>query len=108
MEPGETRQFTITYPNDYANPELAGGTVDYTVTLNEVKKRVVPDLDDELARDLGEFDSLDALRARVREDLEAEARQGAAFDVRKFHSAVLDRGSLPLAVLDDVVRARLG
>ncbi len=82
MEPGETRQFTITYPNDYANPELAGGTVDYTVTLNEVKKRVVPDLDDELARDLGEFDSLDALRARVREDLEAEARQGAEEEVR--------------------------
>ena len=38
---------------------------------------------------------------------EAEKRQGAAFDVRRFHSAVLDSGSLPLGVLDDVVRARL-
>ena len=38
---------------------------------------------------------------------EAEQRQGSAFDVRRFHSAVLDSGSLPLGVLDDVVRARL-
>ena len=38
---------------------------------------------------------------------EAEQRQGAAFDVKRFHSAVLDSGSLPLGVLDDVVRARL-
>lgn len=82
MQPGETRQFTITYPNDYAVAELAGGTVDYTVTLKEVKKRIVPDLDDELAKDLGEFDSLDALRARVRGDLEAEARQSGDDQVR--------------------------
>jgi uncharacterized protein (DUF885 family) len=38
---------------------------------------------------------------------EAQARQGTAFEVRKFHSAVLDSGSLPLGVLDQVVRARL-
>lgn len=82
MQPGETREFTITYPNDYAVAELSGGTVDYTVTLKEMKKRVVPALDDELARDLGEFDSLAALRTRVREDLESEARQGAEEEVR--------------------------
>ena len=38
---------------------------------------------------------------------EAEQRQGGSFDVKKFHCAVLDSGSLPLGVLDDVVRARL-
>jgi uncharacterized protein (DUF885 family) len=38
---------------------------------------------------------------------EAEQRQGEAFDIRKFHSAVLDSGSLPLGVLDRVVRSRL-
>ena len=38
---------------------------------------------------------------------EAEQRQGAAFDIKKFHTAVLDNGSLPLGVLDDVVRSRL-
>ncbi len=82
MRPGDTRSFTITYPNDYANAELAGGTVDYTVTLQEIKKRIVPALDDELAKDLGEFESLEALRTRVREDLEAEAAEGADAQVR--------------------------
>ncbi|MCC7125642.1 MAG: trigger factor, partial [Acidobacteria bacterium] len=57
MSVGETKQFTLTYPNDYSNPDLAGGTVDYTVTLKEIKKRVVPALDDEFAKDLGEFES---------------------------------------------------
>lgn len=51
MTAGATKSFTITYPADYAIPELAGGTVDYTVTLKEIKKRVVPALDDELAKD---------------------------------------------------------
>lgn len=83
MTTGSTKSFTITYPADYAIAELAGGTVDYTVTLKEIKKRVVPALDDELAKDLGEFDSLDALRAHVREDLEHEATHAAERQVRQ-------------------------
>ena len=83
MTTGSTRQFTITYPDDYTIAELAGGKVDYTVTLKEIKKRVVPALDDELAKDLGEFDSLDALRARVRADLEHEAMHAAERQARQ-------------------------
>jgi trigger factor len=83
MTAGTTKQFTITYPDDYTIAELAGGTVDYTVTLKEIKKRVVPALDDELAKDLGEFDSLEALRTRVREDLEHEAGHAAERQLRQ-------------------------
>lgn len=83
MAPGSAKSFTITYPADYAIPELAGGTVDYTVNLKEIKKRVVPVLDDEFARDLGEFESLDALRTRVRHDLEHEAMHAAERQVRQ-------------------------
>ena len=83
MTPGSTKSFTITYPDDYAIPELAGGKVDYTVNLKEIKKRVVPALDDELAKDLGEFTSLEELRARVREDLEHEAMHAAERQVRQ-------------------------
>ena len=82
MTPGATKSFTVTYPADYSIAELAGGTVDYTVTLKEIKKRVVPALDDELAKDLGEFESLDALRAHVRHDLEHEAQHAAEHQVR--------------------------
>ena len=42
----------------------------YAVTVKGLKRRVLPELDDEFAKDLGEFETLDALKARVREDLE--------------------------------------
>ncbi len=83
MTTGSSKNFTITYPEDYTIPELAGGKVDYTVNLKEIKKRVVPALDDELAKDLGDFSSLDELRKRVREDLEHEAMHAAERQVRQ-------------------------
>jgi len=52
------------------------------VTVHGIKKKTLPALDDEFAKDLGEFESLEALRARVREDLEHEARHAAERDVR--------------------------
>ena len=50
--------------------------------MHDVRKRVVPALDDEFAKDMGEFDTLDALRARVRQDLEAEATEALERQVR--------------------------
>ena len=78
----EERTFDVTYPADYTIKELAGTTVRYDVTIKAIRKRVVPDLDDEFAKDLGEFDSLDALRSRVRADLEHEAAHEAEREVR--------------------------
>jgi trigger factor len=79
---GATKTFTVRYPEDYGVAELAGTNVDYTVTVHDIRRRVVPDLDDEFAKDLGEFDTLDALRARVRQDLEAEAREASERQAR--------------------------
>ena len=63
--------------------ELAGTSVAYTVHLKELRRRVVPALDDEFAKDLGEdLDSLEALRARVRADLEAESRDASERQLR--------------------------
>ena len=82
LEPGASKTFTIHFPADYPAAELAGTDMTYTVTVHGIKKRVAPALDDEFAKDLGEFDSLEALRARVREDLEHEARHGAERELR--------------------------
>jgi trigger factor len=79
---GETKRFEVRYPDDYEMKELAGTAVNYTVTMKGLKRRVVPDLDDEFARDLGEFDTLAALRARVEQDLTREAEQKAERDAR--------------------------
>jgi trigger factor len=79
---GAEKSFTIRYPADHAVAELAGTQVSYGVTLNAIKQRVVPELDDEFAKDVGDFESLDALRARVREDLVHEARHAADRQLR--------------------------
>jgi trigger factor len=82
MEIGATKTFSVRYPPDYAITELAGTDGSYTVTVKGIKRRKVPELDDEFAKDLGSFETLDALRARVREDLEHEARHAADLEVR--------------------------
>ena len=77
LEVGATKAFTIHYPADYPIGELATTDVSYTVTVKGIKRRVLPELDDEFAKDLGEFETLDALRTRVRADLEHEAKHAA-------------------------------
>jgi trigger factor len=79
---GADKTFEITYPADYAVKELAGTTVTYDVTVKAIRKRIVPELDDEFAKDLGDFTSLDALKGRVREDLEHEAKHEADRELR--------------------------
>jgi trigger factor len=77
LEVGATKSFVIHYPQDYPIGELANTDVSYTVTVKGLKRRVLPELDDEFAKDLGEFDTLDALKTRIREDLEHEAKHEA-------------------------------
>lgn len=79
---GESKTFTIRYPDDYGIKDLAGTAVAFSVALKGIKTRTLPALDDEFARDLGEFDSLQGLRERVEADLRREAEQKAERDVR--------------------------
>ena len=79
---GSHKAFRLHFPDDYSVPELAGTDVAYAVAVHDVRRRVVPTLDDEFAKDLGEFETLDALRGRVRQDLEAEAREAAERELR--------------------------
>ena len=82
LEAGATKSFPVIYPADYPIGELAGTTVSYSVTVQGLKRRVLPELDDEFAKDMGEFENLDALKARVRADLEHEAKHAADREVR--------------------------
>jgi len=99
---GETRAFTLTYPEDYAVAELAGGQVSYTVTLKEIRQRVVPALDDEFAKDVGDFASLEALRERVQADLQTEAAEAAERELRADMLKQLAT-RLPFAVPDSLI-----
>jgi len=82
LEAGAAKSFTIHYPQDYPIGELANTDVSYRVTVKGLKRRVLPELDDEFAKDLGEFETLDALKTRVRDDLEHEAKHAADREVR--------------------------
>jgi trigger factor len=82
LAPGASRTFDVNYPSDYAVQELAGTTVTYDVAVKAIRTRVVPPLDDELAKDLGAFESLDALRGQVRADLEHEAQHEVERETR--------------------------
>ena len=79
---GEARTFTVHFPEDYGVAELANTDQAYAVTVKGIRQRVLPELDDEFAKDIGAFDSLQALRDRVRHDLEEEAREQAKRAVR--------------------------
>src|SRR5262249_2727128 len=106
LEPGAAKEFTIHYPADYAIAELANTDVGYTVDVKSLKRRVLPELDDEFAKDLGEFETLDALKARVREDLEHEARHAAEREGRgELMKALSTR--LPFEVPESLVQREM-
>jgi trigger factor len=79
---GARKTFVVHYPADYAIKDLAGTDVEYMVAVKALKRRVVAQLDDEFAKDLGEFETLEKLRARVSEDLFREAALEADRQVR--------------------------
>ena len=68
---GETKEIEIEYPADYLNKELAGKKVLFKTTIEEVKNKKLPELNDDLAKDLG-LESLDDLKKRIKDSLEAE------------------------------------
>lgn len=83
LEPGSEDTFEVTYPDDFDTPELAGSTRELTIQLLDVKAKRLPELDDDLAREVGDFDSLDALRAAVSEDLVKHREREAEEVVRE-------------------------
>jgi trigger factor len=106
LDPGATKDFTIHFPSDYPVGELANTDVSYTVTVKAIKRRVLPELDDEFAKDLGEFDTLDALRTRVREDLEHEGRHAAERELRGDLMKAL-AARLPFEVPESLIQREL-
>jgi trigger factor len=79
---GDTRDFTVTYPADYQMPELASATVDYSVTVKAIRRKELLPLDDEFAKEVSDAETLDALRTKIREDLQREAEHESDHKVR--------------------------
>jgi trigger factor len=83
LAPGETKERVVKWPEDFPDEAQRGQTKNVRVTLQEVKRKTSPALDDAFAREVGDFDSIDALNAAVRTDLEEHARRDADALVRQ-------------------------
>jgi len=84
LERGAQKTFAIHFPEDYAVKEMANVDVSYSVVVKELRRKVLPELDDEFAKNFREdqFDSLAALRDRIRTDLQAEAEEQSKRQLR--------------------------
>jgi len=69
MQKGEGKRFVLTFPEDFPGKDLAGRAAEFRVTVKEVKKRRLPELNDEFAKSAGDVDSVSALRDKLRQDL---------------------------------------
>ena len=81
--PGETTETEVKFPEDHPDEARRGQTRRVRIVLHEVKRQELPPLDDALAREVGDFESLDALRAAIRQDLEREATREADANLRQ-------------------------
>jgi trigger factor len=108
--PGEERRFDVTYPADFSDQRLAGRKLAYAITVKAIKQKVLPELNDDFAKEAGEFQSLDELRNKIREQLEAEKKHAAEHAAKdKLVEELVRRNDFPIpeALVDRQVDVRL-
>jgi trigger factor len=104
-EPGDERQVSVTFPDDYPAEEVAGKTAVFDVQVKEVREKELPDLDDDFASEASEFDTLDELRADITEKIrEILDRQIAERFQQDALDAVVDKAKVDLP--EPVIEAR--
>ncbi len=107
---GEERTFDVVYPEDAPDKRLAGKTFVYTVKINGIKQKSLPELNDDFAKELGEFTSLDQVRKQIRENMEVEQRQTAErFAKDKLVAELVKRNDfeVPESLVDRQIDLRL-
>jgi len=81
MNPGEEKEFDVHYPEDYGQPKLSGKTIRFRAQVKGVRRKELPEINDEFAQDLGDYRTVDELREAVRKSLfgqrQFEAQQAA-------------------------------
>jgi trigger factor len=82
MKVGVEAEINLKFPDEYHNSEIAGKPVTFKVKLNGLKKRSLPEINDELANKVGEFETLDELKKAIKEDLTANEERRVNEDVR--------------------------
>jgi trigger factor len=107
---GEERTFDASYPEDIPDKRLAGKTFVYTVEVQAIKHKVVPELDDAFAKQLGEFENLEQVRKQIRDNMEAERRHMAEREAKdKLVAELVQRNDLevPESLIERQIDVRL-
>jgi trigger factor len=107
---GQELQVETVYPAEYTENNLAGKTVAYTIEVKAIKKRILPELNDEFATELGDYENLAALEARIREHLQASKQRQSEQEVREALFAALNERfpfPVPESLVQQQVDARL-
>jgi trigger factor len=107
---GQEMDVDVSYPEDFGERRLAGKTVAYHLTVKGIKRKVMPELNDEFAKELGEYDSFEDFKTKLRESLEHNKQRRAAAEGRdKLIDALVARFQFPVpeTLVQQQVDARL-
>jgi len=107
---GDEREFEVKYPEDTNDKRLAGKTLVYTVKVQAIKQKNLPELNDDFAKELGEFSSLDQVRKQIHENIMAERKHTAEREAKdKLVSELVRRNDfeVPESLVDRQIDMRL-
>ena len=108
--PGDERTFDVKYPEDTQDKRLAGKTFTYVVKVQAIKQKSLPDVDDEFAKKLGEFQTMDDVRKTIREQMESERKHQAQHDAKdKLVGELIQRNDfeVPESLIEQQIDIRL-
>jgi trigger factor len=109
-KPGQELKAEVIYPADYAEPKLAGKTVAYDVEVKAIKKRTLPELNDEFAKEIGAYESFADLEARVREHMVTRKRRSVEGETKdRLFASLTERYTFPVpeSLVQEQIDARL-
>lgn len=110
LKAGESRNVTVTFPENYGSKELAGKEATFDVLVKEIKVKELPPLDDDFAKEIGDFETLEQLRAKIAEVHEKQEMDRIDGDLReRIVKAIVDRNPLeiPGAMIDKQLQIML-
>ena len=110
MSPGEEKEFDVQYPGDYGQPKLAGKTVRFRARVKGVRRKELPELNDDFAQDLGDYRTVDELREAVRKSLFAQRQFEAQREAKdKLVEKLVDLHDFPVpeAFVDRQIQNRV-
>jgi len=84
---GEHRNLDVSFPDEYGNADLSGKAAVFAATVTAIKRRELPELDDDFAKDLGDFETIDEVQEKIRENLRAQLQESSD---EKLHRSLLD------------------